>query len=123
MRELYEDLMSFLSRPGKLSKACWREVYEIREKLANADAGVSSLRYRSLALCGMIEVASKTARARRSRLPDSLHNMMILNSGGVKPELEDHVEWWGERVREETARHVQAYVRMLENLPAQKARA
>lgn len=122
MRELYEDLMAWLARAGKLSKVCWQETYEIREKLAYADAGEEAFRYRSLALCKMIEVASKTARARRLRLPDSLHNMMILNSGGVKPELGDHVEWWGEQMREDSERFIQAYVKMLENLPAQKAR-
>jgi len=122
MRELYEDLMTWLAQPGKLSKVCWHETYEIREKLAYVDAGEEA--FRCLALCKMIEVASKTARARCSRLPDSLHNMMILNSGGVKPELQilKHLEWRREQMREDSERFIQAYVKMLENLPAQKAR-
>lgn len=116
MRELYGDLIAYLSRPGKLSKTCWREVYEVRDYLVDRVHG-------DLALCRMIEVASKTARARRERLPDGLHNMMILNSGGVKPILPDRLEWWSEGRRTETERHVREYVVMLGRLPAQKARA
>lgn len=122
MWELYEDLMCWLAKPGKMSKACWRETYEIRENLECADKSPELDRYRGEALCKMIEVASKTARVRRERLPDSLHNMMILNSGGVKPLSSDHIEWWTEGLREDSARNVLVYVKMLEKIrPAQKA--
>lgn len=116
MRDLYCDLLVWLARPGDLSKTCWREAYEIRDHLA---AGESD---RGIALCKMISVASKTARSRCERLPDGLHNMMVLNSGGVKPEMGSHVEWWSERMRETTARHVRVYVKMLEKLAAQSSR-
>lgn len=113
MRELYGDLMCWLARAGKLSKVCWQETYEIRERLDWVDQGRDAKKNLDIALCKIIEVASKTARARHERLPDSLHNMMILNSGGVKPDLGDHVEWWSERMREDSVRYIRAYVKMV----------
>jgi hypothetical protein len=106
MREMYENLVAFLALPGMLSKTCWREIYEIRDWLEDIDEGEELRRERNgdpsvednirrsknRVLYGIIEVASKTARARRCRLPDALHNMMVLNTGVAEHYVESYIK-------------------------------
>lgn len=77
MREMYEELVRFLSSPGRLSLSCWQDLYGVREALDDGDR----------AWYLMVSIASRVARSRRARLPDALHNMIVLGVP-VKPVLE-----------------------------------
>ena len=111
MWDLYLEMVGFLGSPGKLSRGDWEHAYRIREYL--------EIGKHDSALCMMIGLLSRVARVRRVRLPDVLHNMMILNSGGVERDLRGEPEWWVAAELEKSRDHVGDYVDMLESLPAQ----
>lgn len=68
MRELYEELARFMISPGILSFSAWGDLHRIRESLDDGDRAWYML----------VSVASRVARSRRERLPDALHNMMVV---------------------------------------------
>lgn len=98
MNGMLSEFVQYLAMPGKLSYSCWQDAYTV---LQNMECGKEEV-----ALCGMISILSRVARSRKERLPDVLHNMMVLNSGGVKMKEFPHLEE-GSKIK------VQAYIKML----------
>lgn len=105
MWDLYQEMLGFLGLPGKLGRVDWEEAYCIREHL--------EIEKHDTALWMMIGLLSKVAMDRRVQLPDVLHNMMILNSGGVEQERSGAPEWWLAEELEKSRDHVGKYVDML----------
>jgi len=70
-RTILNEIMDFLTQPGGVSKSAWDDAYNV---LCYVDVNPDVF------LCNAISVISRVARARKVRLPDSLHNLMILST-------------------------------------------
>lgn len=74
MRDFYLDLMVFMSGSGKISKSVWWDMYRVREGLDGGDFDeVYGSAYELLCF-----VALRLAKSFGVRLPDGLHNRMVL---------------------------------------------
>ena len=74
MWDFYMGLMEVIGR-GRVSKSLWDDMYWVRDNLDGGDAGT----YERLCF-----VAVRLARGMKCRLPDALHNRMLLGEGNVR---------------------------------------
>lgn len=100
-RIVFNELISFLIQPGGVSKPAWDDTYKA---LCYVDVNTDIFLYH------VISVLSRVARARKNILPDSLHNLMILNS----PVPSD--DWATIARNKSNDKYIKSYLKMVANL-------
>jgi hypothetical protein len=81
LRDFWCGLMVFISRPGKVSKSVWYDMYLLRDGLD--ESGEYEAIYGS-AYEMLCFVALRLSKSFGVRLPDELHNRMVLGPQNEK---------------------------------------